>query len=392
MSKMSGKMSKNKLNLTLPPGSVDTSNPPNVPTPPFKTPSGTDRSNLLNQPKNSIDTITQTLEELDVDEPALNRIKIFLSQKEQMGEIRDEDLEKLGELGSGNGGVVMKVRHIPTQLIMARKMIHLELKPPVKKQIIRELKVLHDCNFPHIVGFYRAFQTDGEISICMEYMDGGSLDLILKRAGRIPEPILGKITLAVLKGLSYLRDKHAIMHRDVKPSNILVNSNGEIKICDFGVSGQLIDSMANSFVGTRSYMSPERLNGDHYSVQSDIWSLGLSLIEMAIGVYPIPPPDPKFIDQILNEHSNQPPPEPKMMAIFDLLECIINQPPPRLEHKSFSAEFTDFVDKCLKKDPNERADLKTLLEHPWIEKYENEHVDVAGWVCSTMNLPPSTPN
>lgn len=89
----------------------------------------------------------------------------------------------------------------------------------------------------------------------MEYMDAGSLDLILKKAGRIPENILGKITLAVLKGLSYLRDKHAIMHRDVKPSNILVNSNGEIKICDFGVSGQLIDSMANSFVGTRSYMS-----------------------------------------------------------------------------------------------------------------------------------------
>lgn len=52
-----------------------------------------------------------------------------------------------------------------------------------------------------------------------------------------------------------MRDKHAIMHRDVKPSNILVNSAGEIKICDFGVSGQLIDSMANSFVGTRSYMS-----------------------------------------------------------------------------------------------------------------------------------------
>lgn len=149
----------------------------------------------------------------------------------------------------------MKVRHIPTQLIMARKMIHLELKPAIKKQIVRELKVLHECNFPHIVGFYRAFQSDGEISICMEYMDGGSLDLILKRAGRIPEPILGKITLAVLKGLSYLRDKHAIMHRDVKPSNILVNSSGEIKICDFGVSGQLIDSMANSFVGTRSYMS-----------------------------------------------------------------------------------------------------------------------------------------
>lgn len=110
-----------------------------------------------------------------------------------------------------------------------------------------------------------------------------------------------------------------------------------------------------------SLFQPERLEGGHYSVQSDIWSLGLSLIEMAIGVYPIPPPDEKFINQILNENSNQPPPEPKMMAIFDLLECIINQPPPRLQHRTFSPEFTDFIDKCLKKNPNERADLKTLL-------------------------------
>ncbi|XP_055297520.1 dual specificity mitogen-activated protein kinase kinase dSOR1-like [Sitodiplosis mosellana] len=383
------KMSKNKLNLTLPPSVMDASNPPNIPAPPpFNIPSSADRPSLLNESSGSgsIDTITYTLDELHVDEHALNRIKIFLSQREQMGEIRDEDLEKLGELGSGSGGVVMKVRHIPTQLIMARKMIHIDLKPQVKKQIIRELKVLHDCNFPHIVGFYGAFQADNEISICMEYMDGGSLDLILKRSGRIREPILGKITLAVLKGLTYLHDQHAIMHRDVKPSNILVNSSGEIKLCDFGVSGQLIDSMANSFVGTRSYMSPERFGDSKYSVQSDIWSLGLSLIEMALGVYPIPPPDPKLIDQILSGSSNQPPPKPKLMAIFDLLECIELQPPPRLEHKSLSPEFTDFIDRCLKKDPNERANLQTLLEHPWIKKYEQEYVDIVGWVCSTMNF------
>uniref|UniRef100_UPI0009B41A87 dual specificity mitogen-activated protein kinase kinase 2-like n=1 Tax=Monopterus albus TaxID=43700 RepID=UPI0009B41A87 len=102
----------------------------------------------------------------------------------------------------------------------------------------------------------------------------------------------------VLRGLAYLREKHQIMHRDVKPSNILVNSRGEIKLCDFGVSGQLIDSMANSFVGTRSYMSPERLQGTHYSVQSDVWSMGLSLVELAIGRYPIPPPDAKELEAI----------------------------------------------------------------------------------------------
>lgn len=324
------------------------------------------RNNLLGKPKNSIEALTETLEELEMDENARKRIKVFLSQKEKIGELSDEDLQKLGELGSGNGGVVMKVRHIPTQLIMARKLIHLEVKPAIKKQIIRELKVLHECNFPHIVGFYGAFYSDGEISICMEYMDGGSLDLILKRAGRIPEAILGKITSAVLKGLNYLRDKHAIMHRDVKPSNILVNSSGEIKICDFGVSGQLIDSMANSFVGTRSYMSPERLQGTHYSVQSDIWSLGLSLVEMAIGMYPIPPPDAKMLEIIFRETNDDHSPgqnilEPKSMAIFELLDYIVNEPPPKLEHKIFSKEFKDFVDKCLKKNPDERADLKSLM-------------------------------
>lgn len=388
-------MSKNKLNLTLPPGSVDSTAQQVVPTPPFKTPSGTEKHSLLGKPtKTSIEALTETLEELEMDDTARKRIKVFLSQKEKIGELSDEDLEKLGELGSGNGGVVMKVRHIPTQLIMARKLIHLEVKPAIKKQIIRELKVLHECNFPHIVGFYGAFYSDGEISICMEYMDGGSLDLILKRAGRIPESILGKITLAVLKGLSYLRDKHAIMHRDVKPSNILVNSSGEIKICDFGVSGQLIDSMANSFVGTRSYMSPERLQGTHYSVQSDIWSLGLSLVEMAIGMYPIPPPDANALKAIFDENpeeGNQATVEPKNMAIFELLDYIVNEPPPKLEHNIFTDDFKNFVDICLKKNPDERADLKTLLNHPWIRKAEVEEVDIAGWVCKTMDLPPSTP-
>ncbi|XP_063990770.1 dual specificity mitogen-activated protein kinase kinase dSOR1 isoform X3 [Diachasmimorpha longicaudata] len=404
-------MSKNKLNLTLPPGSIEpvpavSPSPPVPPLPTYAEPPVIPDLNFSGvMGKMSIDAIQERLEELEMDEEQRKRLESFLGQKEKVGELCDEDFEKLGELGAGNGGVVMKVRHKKYGLIMARKLIHLEVKPAIKKQIIRELKVLHECNFAHIVGFYGAFYSDGEISICMEYMDGGSLDLILKKAGRIPEPILGTITSAVLKGLSYLRDKHAIMHRDVKPSNILVNSAGEIKICDFGVSGQLIDSMANSFVGTRSYMSPERLQGTHYSVQSDIWSLGLSLVEMAIGMYPIPPPDTRTLVSIFGPQVAPPPADntsnnvstptnassPRPMAIFELLDYIVNEPPPKLPPGIFTESFMDFVDRCLKKNPAERADLKTLMNHEWIKKAESENVDIAGWVCRTMDLQPTTP-
>ncbi|KAG7269508.1 hypothetical protein CRUP_014750, partial [Coryphaenoides rupestris] len=214
----------------------------------------------------NFEALQKKLGELDLDEQQRKRLEAFLTQKAQVGELKDDDFHPICELGAGNGGVVNKVRHRPSSLVMARKLIHLEIKPAIRNQIIRELQVLHECNSPYIVGFYGAFYSDGEISICMEHMDGGSLDQVLKEARRIPEDILGKVSIA--------------------PSNILVNCRGEIKLCDFGVSGQLIDSMANSFVGTRSYMSPERLQGTHYSVQSDVWSMGLSLVELAFDQEP----------------------------------------------------------------------------------------------------------
>ncbi|XP_022656451.1 dual specificity mitogen-activated protein kinase kinase 1-like [Varroa jacobsoni] len=368
---------KNKLNLKLPP--IE----------PFDQLLD-EKINETRQIDTSLEALRRTLEGLDIDDQQRKRLEAFLSQKQKVGELTAEDFENLGELGAGNGGVVTKVLHKPTGLIMARKLIHLEVKPAIRNQIIRELKVLHECNSPHIVGFYGAFYSDGEINVCMEYMDGGSLDLVLKKAGRIPENILGKVTIAVLKGLSYLREKHQIMHRDIKPSNMLVNSRGEIKICDFGVSGQLIDSMANSFVGTRSYMSPERLQGTHYTVQSDIWSLGLSLVEMAIGRYPIPPPDSKELSAIFgaqyNPLANPQDQQPTTMSIFELLDYIVNEAPPTVPQGVFSDDFKDFVDRCLKRNPSERGDLKTLMDHPWIKQSEQENVDFSGWVCQTVGV------
>lgn len=139
-----------------------------------------------------------------------------------------------------------------------------------------------------------------------------ALDSAYKKTGPFNQDILGKVAVAVVSGLTYLYDAHRIIHRDVKPSNVLVNSLGQIKICDFGVSGELINSVADTFVGTSTYMSvrvtvmslslhsvrsmtlrlsrllpffkqPERIQGAAYTVKSDVWSLGIMLIELALG-------------------------------------------------------------------------------------------------------------
>jgi mitogen-activated protein kinase kinase len=162
-----------------------------------------------------------------------------------------------------------------------------------------ELDVLHRCISPFIVDFYGAFFQEGAVYICMEFMDGGSIDKLY--ADGVPEGVLRKITMATTMGLKSLKDEHNIIHRDVKPTNILMNTKGAIKICDFGVSGNLVASIAKTNIGCQSYMAPERISsggiaqaganpgGGTYSVQSDIWSLGLTIIECALGRYPYPP-------------------------------------------------------------------------------------------------------
>jgi mitogen-activated protein kinase kinase len=162
---------------------------------------------------------------------------------------------------------------------------------------LKELVILHECVSPYIIDFYGAFFQEGAVYICIEHMDGGSIDKLY--TGGIPESVLRKITYSTVLGLKSLKEEHNIIHRDVKPTNILINTRGQIKICDFGVSGNLVASKAKTNIGCQSYMAPERIsgggfapsgNGDgSYSVQSDVWSLGLTIIECAKGAYPYPP-------------------------------------------------------------------------------------------------------
>lgn len=210
-----------------------------------------------------------------------------LDMKDEINfELRNEDLRDLKELGAGNGGSVKMVEHVPSKTIMAKKIVLIDAKPAIRKQILRELQILHDCRSPYIISFFGAFIADPNICICMEFADKGSLDGVYKKIGPVDGEVVGRVALCVLEGLTYLYDVHRIIHRDIKPCNILLFSTGKIKICDFGVSGELINSIADTFVGTSTYMSPERIQGAAYTVKSDVWSLGISLIELALGRFP----------------------------------------------------------------------------------------------------------
>ncbi|KAG6830581.1 hypothetical protein H0H92_016032 [Tricholoma furcatifolium] len=327
-------------------------------------------------------------------------------------DLRNEDLKDLQELGQGNGGSVKKIEHVPTGTIMAKKIVLIDAKPSVRKQILRELQIMHDCKSKYIISFWGAFLADPNICICMEFMDKGSLDGIYKKIGPIDIEIVGQVALAVLEGLTYLYDVHRIIHRDIKPSNILCNSRGEIKICDFGVSGELINSIADTFVGTSTYMSPERIQGAQYTVKSDVWSLGISLIELALGRFPFS--ESSDSDSDLSEFeetlsparpgshlSGLPPPRPRIntqkkdkrksrgvslqgggmtMSILELLQHIVNEPAPRLT--GFPREAEEFVDNCLLKDPDVRKTPKDLLGHIWIQQARVSNVDLETWAST----------
>ncbi|KAK2189509.1 hypothetical protein NP493_104g00028 [Ridgeia piscesae] len=262
------------------------------------------------------------------------------------GNVTDKDLQYLEVLGRGSCGTVYKAQHRPSSAIMAVKVISLDISVDAQKQIMSELEVLYRCHCAVIISFYGAYFVENRISICTEYMDGGSLD----RYGQIPEEILGPVAASVVRGLRYLWGLK-IMHRDVKPSNILVNTQGLVKLCDFGVSVQLIDSIAKTFIGTNAYMAPERIHGQQYSVHSEVWSLGVSL----------------------HEANSKP---------MELLKAILEEDPPQLPRGVFPDVFIDFVSQCMQKTPLHRPAPEALMRHPYIQKFSDEdsHTIIADWL------------
>ena len=277
-----------------------------------------------------------------------------------------DEFEMLGKLGKGSSGTVYKVRHIPSGQLMAEKTIPLATDPGIRKRIARELRTLARCDSPFIVQFQGAFFSEGSLKFVMQYMDRGSLRDLYWAAGAVPEPALRIIATAICEGLHYLKTQLNVMHRDVKPENVLLNSAGEVKLCDFGVCANLVNSLASSVIGTQLYFAPERLSHSSegpapYSVQADVWCMGLTLAEIALGEFPYPTRD-RGSDWV-PPTAGIPPPS---LTIMELLYFYLNSDSPSLPSAFFSEQAIDFVGQCLDKDPAARPSPADLLGHEFV--------------------------
>ncbi|KAJ5184757.1 hypothetical protein N7472_009597, partial [Penicillium cf. griseofulvum] len=283
---------------------------------------------------------------------------------------------ELGSLGEGAGGAVTRCRLKEGKTVFALKIITTDPNPDVKKQIVRELNFNKDCASHHICRYYGAFmdKSTGTISIAMEFCEGGSLDSIYKEVkklgGRTGEKVLGKVAEGVLNGLTYLHSRK-IIHRDIKPSNILLCRDGKVKLCDFGVSGEFgTKGDANTFIGTSYYMAPERITGQSYTITSDVWSLGVTLLEVAQHRFPFPADGTEM--------------QPRA-GLIDLLTYIVRQPIPKLKDEPqnnirWSDNFKYFIECCLEKEPPRRATPWRMLEHPWVQDMRNKKVNMTNFI------------
>ena len=204
-----------------------------------------------------------------------------------------EDFQVVRPLGKGNFGAVYLVTSKLTNKLYAMKEIQTSKYKSQEEvnQVEKEIKLLENLRHPHVITYFNSFKQNGNIYIVIEYINGGSLEDLLikniKQQKKIDEKTLWDLLIQSLSGLLYLHEKRKIIHRDIKPDNLLLDSEGHLKISDFGVSAIKSDEVDDllkchgTVAGPIQFMAPEMCLGDAYDFKSDIYMLGLTFWFMA---------------------------------------------------------------------------------------------------------------
>lgn len=308
----------------------------------------------------------------------------------------EDDLVTLEKLGQGRFGVVEKVKLIDPEVVMAVKKLNVRydtirllgpkrprsnvsqkaeeeatkyIEKEYKDEEMERRKKVHriDCSLrgpqhANIVKFYGILFWSGQTWICVELMEF-TLDQIYQRVYAhneiIPEQYIRKIAQGVVSGLDHLATHHKITSDDLKPSKILMNRVGNVKVTEFGLTLLITQYIGDRSKDFRVYMSEERMLGTVDDSCSDVWSLGLILLEIAIGKYPY------------ELKSN----------LFQQLWSITSEPAPTVPSDRFSVEFQCFITSCLNKNVEERANYQQLIESDFLNWTDLNDVDMAAFIC-----------
>uniref|UniRef100_A0A3Q3CIW0 non-specific serine/threonine protein kinase n=1 Tax=Haplochromis burtoni TaxID=8153 RepID=A0A3Q3CIW0_HAPBU len=259
--------------------------------------------------------------------------------------------EIIGELGDGAFGKVYKARNKETGVLAAAKVIETKSEEELEDYIV-EIDILAKCDHRYIVKLLDAFYYENKLWIMIEFCPGGAVDAAMLELDRgLTEPQIQVVCRQMLEALDYLHGLK-IIHRDLKAGNILLMLDGDIKLADFGVSAKNTKTLQrrDSFIGTPYWMAPEvvmceTMKDAPYDYKADIWSLGITLIELA---------------QIE-------PPHHELNPMRVLLKIAKSEPPSLEQPKKWSQAFNDFLRKCLDKNPETRPTAAQMLEHPFVK-------------------------
>uniref|UniRef100_A0A8C4I665 non-specific serine/threonine protein kinase n=1 Tax=Dicentrarchus labrax TaxID=13489 RepID=A0A8C4I665_DICLA len=268
-----------------------------------------------------------------------------------------EDPEKLfadlREIGHGSFGAVYFARDVRTNEVVAIKKMSYSGKQSTEKwqDIIKEVKFLQRIQHPNSIEYKGCYLREHTAWLVMEYCLGSASDLLEVHKKPLQEVEIAAITHGALQGLAYLHS-HNMIHRDIKAGNVLLTEPGQVKLADFGSAS--IACPANSFVGTPYWMAPEvilAMDEGQYDGKVDIWSLGITCIELA----------------------ERKPPLFNMNAMSALYHIAQNESP-MLQSSEWTDYFRNFVDSCLQKFPQDRPNSEELLKHAFVQRERPESV------------------